>query len=327
MMKKLGKIIFLIMGSLFSAITAQAQQDAQFTQYMFNGLYINPAYAGYKEQTYLHSFYRNQWTGVEGAPQTMTLAADMVQNQGKVGLGALFISDRIGPQSNISAYANYAYRLQTGSSEYSRLAFGLGVGMVQLGINDKYLDPNDVDQVIPAGGSSAIYPDARAGIYYTTPRFFAGASADNLLVGHFQEKGNSSILLPKASTHVYLTAGTLFPLSKDFKVKTSFLVKDDRRSPTSLDLNAFLLMKESVWIGGFYRTAVGIYNKPDVQSDLQKKNALGLVAEIFATDKLRVGYAFDYSFSKIRQFSYGSHEISIGLALSPVRPEAPKCYF
>lgn len=310
-----------------NTFTANAQQDAQFTQYMFNGLYINPAYAGYKEQTYLHSFYRNQWTGVEGAPQTMTLAADMVQNQGKVGLGALFISDKIGPQSNVSAYANYAYRLQTGSSEYSRLALGLGVGVVQLGLNEKYLNPNDPDQVIAQGGSSAIYPDARAGIYYTTPRVFAGLSADNLLVGHFQSKGSSSILLPRASTHVYLTAGALFPLSKDFKAKTSFLIKDDRRSPTSLDLNAFLLLKESVWIGGFYRTALGLYKKQAIESNLLKKNATGLVAEVFATENLRVGYAFDYSFGQMRQFSYGSHEISIGLALGPVRPEAPKCYF
>lgn len=326
-MKKILKSALVIIGSLFSAIQANAQQDAHFTQYMFNGLYINPAYAGYKEQTYLHSFYRNQWTGVEGAPQTMTLAADMVQNHGKVGLGALFISDRIGPQSNISAYANYAYRLQVGSSEFTRLAFGVGVGVVQLGLNDRDLNPNDVDQVIPAGGASGAYPDARAGVYYTTPRFFAGMSADNLLVGHFQAKSGSSILLPRASTHLYLTAGTLFPISKDLKVKTSFLLKDDQRSPTSLDLNAFMLLKETVWIGAFYRSAVGLYNKPDMDLELQKKNAMGLVTEIFATENLRVGYAFDYSFSQIRQFSYGSHEISVGLALSKVRREGPKCYF
>ncbi len=326
-MKNILKSALVIIGSLFGAIQANAQQDGHFTQYMFNGLYINPAYAGYKEQTYLHSFYRNQWTGVEGAPQTMTLAADMVQNQGKVGLGALFISDRIGPQSNVSAYANYAYRIQVGSSEFTRLAFGIGAGVVQLGLNDRNLDPNDVDQVIPAGGASGIYPDARAGIYYTTPKFFAGVSADNLLIGHFQAKGGSSILLPKAGTHLYLTAGTLFPVSKDMKVKTSFLLKDDQRSPTSLDLNAFLLLKETVWIGAFYRSAVGLYNKPDMDLELQKKNAMGLVTEIFATENLRVGYAFDYSFSQIRQFSYGSHEISVGLALSKVRREGPKCYF
>lgn len=326
-MKKILKTVLLIIGSVLSAVRAEAQQDAQFTQYMFNGLYINPAYAGYKEQTYIHSFYRNQWTGVEGAPQTMTLAADMVQNQGKVGLGALFISDRIGPQSNTSAYANYAYRLQTGESEFSRLAFGLGVGVVQLGLNDRNLDPNDPDQIIPAGGASGVYPDARAGVYYTTTKFFAGLSADNLLVGHFQSKGNSSILLPRASTHLYLTAGALFPVSRDMKVKTSFLLKDDQRSPTSLDLNAFMLLKETVWIGAFVRSAIGLYNKAGLEKELQKKNAMGLVTEIFASENLRVGYAFDYSFSQIRQFSYGSHEISVGLALSRVRREGPKCYF
>jgi type IX secretion system PorP/SprF family membrane protein len=326
-MKTIVKSVLLTAGLILIGIQVKAQQDAQFTQYMFNGLYINPAYAGYKEQTYLHSFYRNQWTGVEGAPQTMTLAADMVRNHGKVGLGVLFLSDRIGSQSNISAYANYAYRLQAGSSEFSRLAFGLGVGVAQLGLNDKYLDPNDADHAIPAGGASGVYPDARAGIYYTTPRFFAGLSADNLLVGHFQAKGNSSILLPRTGSHLYLTAGTLFPISKDLKAKTSFLLKDDRHSRTSLDLNAFMLLKEAVWLGAFYRTAIATYRKPGVESALQKKNAMGIITEIYATETLRAGYAFDYSFSHIGQLSYGSHEISIGLALSRVRREGPKCYF
>jgi type IX secretion system PorP/SprF family membrane protein len=309
------------------SILAIAQQDAQFSQYMFNGLYINPAYAGYKEQANIHSFYRSQWTGLEGAPQTSSLAGDMAVNNGNVGLGLLLSNDFIGSQSNFSAYANYAYRLKVGSSEFSRLAFGLAAGVVQQGIDGNKLDPNDFDTTLPIGRPTQTFPDARAGLFYSNETFFLGFSADNLLASHFQNKKYETNLLPKINTHYYLSAGFLFDTGTNLKFKPTLLLKDDKQTFTSLDLNAFALINDKIWVGGFYRTAVKLYNKPHLDPNLPKKNGLGIISEFLVNDNMRLGYAFDYSLSKLRNYSYGSHEISIGFALTPRRQEGPKCYF
>src|SRR3954471_19537822 len=122
MIKKLIALLCLAL----SFMQANAQQDAQFSQYIFNGLYVNPAYAGYKGDFYVNSFYRSQWTGLNGAPQTISIAADGAVADEHVGLGALFQNDRLGAQSSTAFYGNYAYRLQVGEQENSRLAFGVG---------------------------------------------------------------------------------------------------------------------------------------------------------------------------------------------------------
>lgn len=149
-----------------AATVSRAQQDAQFSQYMFNGIYINPAYAGYKEQLNVHAFYRNQWVGLDGAPKTMSLAVDAIANQGNVGLALQISNDRIGAQRNLAAYANYAYRLRLDTYGESRLAFGLGVGVIQLGIDGSLLNPNDFEGQLPPGMQSRIVPDARAGVFF-----------------------------------------------------------------------------------------------------------------------------------------------------------------
>ena len=120
------KKLILLMITAFSFLTVKAQQDAQFSQYIFNGLYINPAYAGYRGDFYVNSFYRSQWTGLNGAPQTLSISGDGTVANEHVGLGALFQNDRLGAQSTTAFYGNYAYRIQVGEQENSRLAFGLG---------------------------------------------------------------------------------------------------------------------------------------------------------------------------------------------------------
>jgi type IX secretion system PorP/SprF family membrane protein len=320
--------LIILLGILLVSFVSLAQQDAQFSQYMFNGLYINPAYAGYKEQANIHSFYRSQWTGFEGAPQTMSLAGDMVLKEGNVGLGLLLSNDFTGAQSNFSAYANYAYRIQLSKDEFSRLSFGLAVGVVQQGIDGDKLISNDQDQFVPVGKPTETFPDARVGIFYSTPKVFAGLSADNLLASAFQAQNRSAtVLLPKINRHYYLSAGAIFPVSYNVKFKPTMLLKDDSQTFTSLDINAFALLYDRIWIGAFYRTAVAIYNKPHLDEGLQKKNGIGLITDLYVNQNLRFGYAFDYSLSKLRNYNYGSHEISISFSLSPRRKEGPQCYF
>jgi len=323
------KIILLVLLAL-SFIKVKAQQDAQFSQYIFNGLYINPAYAGYKEDFYVNSFYRSQWTGLNGAPQTISIAGDGAVANNKVGLGALFQNDKLGAQSNTAFYANYAYRLQIGEQANSKLAFGIGVGFVQTGIDGQKLNPVQVgDTYVPTGNQSTLLPDGRLGILYTNDNFFAGISADNLLAQHVRTASISATLIPVPKPHEYFTVGALFNVAEDVKLKPSILIKDTQTAPTSMDINVFMLMNERLWLGGTYRTAIDVYNKPNLQKDLSKSSAVVAMAEFFVTDSFRVGYAFDYSLNKLGTYGYGSHELSISFRIKSNSYSDPtrKCYF
>lgn len=287
----------------------KSQQDAQFSQYMFNGIYINPAYAGYREQLNIHAFYRNQWTGITGAPKTMSLAVDAIANDGNVGLALQISSDRLGAQRNDAVYGNYAYRLRMNSDGSARLTFGIGVGAVQLGIDGAKLNPNDPEVNQPLGVQSAIIPDARAGVYFANDRFYAGFSVDNLISQFSDMDRYAFIAQPKP--HYYLTAGMLFPLNENVLLKPSFLLKDDRGGPTSLDLNAFVIMANKFWLGGSYRTGVKLYNKDYLQKDLTRLNSAVAAVQFMATDNFRVGYAYDFALGSLQTYGGGTHEISI----------------
>lgn len=307
------KRIIIILAFLIFAQVAKSQQDAQYSQYMFNGIYINPAYAGYKEQTNLHSFYRNQWTGINGSPKSMSLALDGIANEGNVGLALQVSSDKLGAQSNLAAYGNYAYRIRMNVDGSSRLALGLGVGVIQNALHGDMLDPRDPgDEFIPMGTERELAPDARVGVYYSDNKFYAGFSVDNLVAQHVLKNRNMGINFPIPKSHYYLTAGMLVPLSTGVQLKPSFLLKDDRGGPSSLDVNAFLLLGEKIWLGASYRTAVKLYSKAHLQKDLDPKNAIVAMAEIYATPQLRIGYGFDYNLNKLRAYSGGTHEISVG---------------
>ncbi|MCO4292165.1 type IX secretion system membrane protein PorP/SprF [Solitalea sp. MAHUQ-68] len=310
--KKLSLLFLLLF-----AINAYAQQDAQFSQYMFNGIYINPAYAGYKEQLNLHSFYRSQWTGgLEGHPETFSFALDAIANNGNVGLAFTVLKDKLGAESTLAAYANYAYRLKVGDA--SRLALGLGLGIAQYGLDGTLLQsysPNDPS--VPNMMQSVIVPDIRAGVYYSTDRFYAGASADNLIGQYLNYTKDPTILIPAKMPHFYLTAGGLIPLSKQFLLKPSFMLKNESHGPANLDINTFVLFNERLWLGASYRTGIGVWDKSNLQNNLSTTDALVGLAEIYVTDRLRIGYAYDFSFTKFKDYNYGTHEISLGYSFIP----------
>jgi type IX secretion system PorP/SprF family membrane protein len=306
------KRLILLLSSCFLLLfnPVRAQQDAQFSQYMFNGIYINPAYAGYREQLNVHAFYRNQWTGIDGAPKTFSMAIDAIANNGNVGLALQVSSDRLGAQKNTLIYANYAYRIALNNDGTSRLAFGIGAGAVELGIDGAMLNPNNPEMDQPMGMQNAIVPDARAGAFYSNDRFYAGFSADNLISQYIDI--NNYAFIPKPKPHYYLTAGMLLPLSTDILLKPSFLLKDDRGGPTSLDLNAFLILGDKIWLGGSYRTGVKLYDKSYLQKDLTNLNSAVAAIQLFPNQNLRVGYAYDFSIGPLQGYSSGTHEISIG---------------
>ncbi|PSL45560.1 type IX secretion system PorP/SprF family membrane protein [Chitinophaga niastensis] len=305
---------------LIAGVKGKAQQNVQFSQYAFNGLTVNPAYAGYKEDWYVNSVYRHQWAGFPGAPRTGGISVDGLTSapDNRVGVGLQMMFDKTGPQEALSLYGSYSYRIPLDEEDTRRLCIGLGGGVTQYSIDGnalQYVDNND--DAIPIGKVSRWVPDARFGIYYYTPSFYLGVSVMDLFSlytdgSRYSWKGNSYETIRKTQ-HAYLTAGTVLNLSDDLKLKPTLMLKEDFKAPTSLDLNAFLLISEKLWVGGSYRTSVKLWNKNNLDSRLQQVNAASVILEYYVGDRFRFGYAYDLNVNKMAGYQAGSHEISIGV--------------
>jgi type IX secretion system PorP/SprF family membrane protein len=308
---------------LAAASSSQAQQDMQFSQYVFNGLILNPAYAGYKTDLYMNSTYRQQWSGMPGSPQTAFISLDAVvrPRDEKIGLGGFVSWDRLGAQESISAKGIYSYRIPLDHTGTRRLCLGIGVSVTQYSLDGTallYVDPND--PVLPSVKVSTIVPDADFGVYYYTPNFYAGISAlDLFALNHEREiyysGGNSATTFQK-SPHLYLTMGTVISLSDNVKIKPSFLVKEDLKGPTTVDLNTMLLLGEKIWFGGSYRFGVNAGNKESYQPGLESSAGGSIMTELFVTSRMRIGYAYDFPAGEMAGYQSGTHEFSIGLLFS-----------
>lgn len=314
------KILALTVLFLLAARATFAQQDAQYSQYMFNGIYINPAYAGYKEVLNIHSYYRAQWTGMEGAPRSFSVAVDGVTNDGNVGMGVQVSGDKLGAQSTQSVYASYAYRIRLNEEGTSRLSLGLSGGLVQAGIDGNLLNTLEPETHAPVGKQTSVVPDARAGIYYASERFFAGLSASNILASRMSKA--KFVNIPQPRMHFYLTGGMVLPVNENIYFRPSFLVKDDPGGPSSLDINAFLIFQDKIWVGGSYRSGVKLYEKPNLQLNIKSQNAAVAAVEIFPLPELRIGYAYDFAVGALQSYNNGSHEISVAFSLSQVAAKA-----
>jgi len=307
-----------------------AQQDVQFSQYVFNGLSINPAYAGYKEDLYFNSVYRKQYVGFPGSPSTGAVSVDGLLNADtkNSGLGGQFLWDKLGPQETVSLFGSYAYRIKIDEEDKKRLCIGIVLGLNQYSLDATALQAVDAnDPSIPTGKLSTIKPDARVGIYYFNSSFFAGLSLMDLFSLNQDREiflSNGSLYaIEKKAAHVYFSVGGLVTLSDNVKIKPSLLVKEDFHGPTSVDFNVFALLSERLWIGSSYRTATTIWNKKAVDKSLSKSGAVSLMAELFATNLLRIGYSYDIITSGLSGYQSGSHEISVGL-LFPNKRDAER---
>jgi type IX secretion system PorP/SprF family membrane protein len=294
-----------------------AQQDIQFSQYVFNGMALNPAYAGYKEATNYHFVYRDQWTGLVGAPKTSSFSMDGVTEDQKIGLGGMIIQDELGAQSSLEAVGVFSYRLRVG--ERSRLSFGLGAGVDQYKIDGTKLFSVQTETALGSLQSSLIQPTLNFGVFYATPQYFAAFSVNDLFSG-FQGSDPAYLVIYR-NRHYYLQGGALFPITQDIVIKPSILIKEDFLGPTNLDMNLFFLISDKVWLGGSYRTGVKLFNQSNLQSDLSNKDAYSVMLEFFISDQLRIGYSFDYTTSLLKDVNSGTHEISIGYTMK--RRKAP----
>lgn len=318
-LKKYATFFVLFLSINLRSITpVNGQQTIQFSQYVFNGLAVNPAYAGYKEDWTVNLSFRSQWVGIDGAPQTGTASIDgLTKNPDKkVGLGLTASTDRLGPQNTSSVYANYAYRLRIDEADTKRLSFGIAFGATQYNLDgSKFIATDPGDGAIPVGNQSKLSPDVRFGIYYYNPKFYIGASAVDLLTTGRDTVTSDSYRIIKQVRHIYLTAGVMLPLSESLDLKPTFMIKEDFKGPTNLDMNAYLLINKVVWIGASYRTGLKLWDKKNLQRGLDQNDAISGIVEVFVSPRFRLGYSYDYTTSKLANYQQGSHEISVSFSL------------
>lgn len=321
---KLNVRLLFVLTVLGLKITpSSGQQNIQLTQYIFNSLSVNPAYAGYKEEWYGQMALRKQWAGIDDAPKTGLVSVDGILDPEKkrMGIGVQLGSDRLGPQSSTSGYLNYAYRLQLNAEDTRRLSFGIGAGMTQYSIDYSKLNPIDGgDQYATQGTESKAVPDFRFGVYYYTPKVYVGASVLDLFAGGSKEALNGGAVADGVviyKRHLYLISGLLLDLNPQTKFRPSLLIKEDFKGPTSLDLNSMVIFRDKFWVGASYRTGVKLWKKGFEQGQgISSTNSIAAVALLSINNTLRIGYSYDYTTSSLNSVENGSHEITMGMSLS-----------
>lgn len=294
-MKTIIKIVTVV---LLGSFTAHGQQDPMLSQYMFNGLYINPGYAGSHDYWSSALTYRTQWVGADfdGAPQTIVGSVDGPIRGKNMGLGFLALHDQIGVTNTTVGMAIYSYQLKI--NEKSRLAFGVNAGISQVNSNLREVKVWDTEDPIYANNLSQTLPRIGAGIYYFSDRYYAGIAVPTLLS---HEPGTTFNIDVSKNTfvrrHYIMSAGAVFDINNEWKIRPSFLLKYTKAAPLEGDINASAIFKDAFWFGASLRTG----------------DAVALILQYQTNNYFRVGYSYDIGISGLRTYQNGSHEIMIGV--------------
>ena len=290
-MKK--KIIFLVL--LCSSLGAFAQQDAQFTQYMYNTININPAYAGSREAVSVFGLYRTQWIGLDGAPQTGTFSINMPIEGTNLGIGLGVVKDRIGPADETNVALDVSYTVKT--SENWKLGFGVKASANLLNVDFSKLSVfTAIDPTRQINIDNKFSPNIGAGIYWYSNSSYVGLSVPNFLeTKHFDKSSTSSSqnFVAKERMNFYFIAGKVFNLSDNVKFKPALLTKIVSGAPLQVDVSGNFLVNEKFVIGAAYRWSA----------------AVSLLAGFQANKSLYIGYGYDLETTKLANYNSGSHEI------------------
>ena len=274
MKKKIILLSFMLSGAFYS----MAQQDALFSQYMFNIMLINPAYTGSRDVISLSALYRKQWLNVPGAPQTMTFSADAPLKNEKMGIGLTVFNDQIGVTNSTGFYGNYAYRVKISNKGTFSMGGSLGLTNFKADLAGvKHSDDGTTDNAF-SSNTSKILPNVGLGLFYNTDKFYAGISMPHVLNNKLE---NDPGVTARQYRHGYILGGYVFSLNHNFKLRPSALLKFVSGAPLQLDLNANLWMYDKIAFGLSYRSL----------------DAPLAMVEVQVTDQLRLGYAFDFSHS------------------------------
>lgn len=284
-MKKTYLIIFILV--VTSAV--HAQQLPQFTQYMYNTISINPAYAGGRDGFSITALNRNQWVGLEGAPRTQTLSIHSPLRNDKIGLGASVINDKTGYENYTYLYGDFSYRIDFAGD--LSLSFGLKGGFSYYNLDrELFTDPQVLNDPFFQDRLNKWTPNFGVGFYLSDQDWYIGLSAPKLLNNNNNE---FSEYLALEQVHYYLTGGYVFDLNENLKLRPTALAKATSGAPLSVDVSSTLIFNEKFYLGANYRI----------------DDAIGAFLDVEVFNNFRVGYAYEYSISDLRPYTSGSHEI------------------
>jgi type IX secretion system PorP/SprF family membrane protein len=284
-------IVFLL---LLSGLV-NAQQDAQFTQYMYNTINVNPAYAGSRQAMNIFALHRTQWVGLDGAPVTNTASINTPINDTKIGLGVSVINDRIGPSDENNLSVDFSYYINT--SEDFKLSFGLKASANLLNVNFDKLnqyDPNDYS--FENNIDNKFSPNIGVGLYWYSDKTYIGLSVPNLLeTQHFDRYAGvgSGSYIARERINYYLTAGHVFDLDYNLKFKPAMMTKLVQGAPLQVDLSANFLINDKFTVGAAYRWSA----------------ALSAMVGFQVSDSWFIGYGYDMETTRLANYNSGSHEI------------------
>jgi type IX secretion system PorP/SprF family membrane protein len=307
---QISKSILLSGSLLLTCIfSLHAQQKAMFTQYMFNGLVVNPAYSAIDEAMNITALARQQWVGFKGAPNTQTFTIHSPIKQSNTSAGLILMRDQIGEViSENGAYATLAHRVRVNEGTYLALGVNGGVG--------KYIGEYSLTGSASAG-SDPVFADQNSlranigfGLMLFSDKFYAGFSSPHF---YYRDMGGNSATATAYKPHYILQGGYLATISPDVKFKPNVLVKYVSGSPVQIDVNANFLLKETIWLGGSVRSM----------------DSFDILTEIQLTPNLQLGYSYDFTTSKLSRVEKGSHEIvlSYRIGAKGSLSNTPRCYF
>lgn len=290
-------LMFLFGGILFFITKVHAQTEPMYSQYMYNMLGVNPAYAGNREATSLNFFQRNQWVGLKGAPKTTSFSIDKALNDSKIGIGFQAYDDRLGVEAATGFNAILSSRVKV--SDKGILSGGISVGLMnyKISLNDvlNRYTPTDPSFISSAKPSQWI-PIVGMGLYYNTDKLYLGISTPSILRSRLAKFENFVSGIQKVDDfHLFTTAGFVFEINEELKLKPSTMIKMVSGAPLEADINLNVWLRDMIGIGGSYRTGDAFVGMVEVQ----------------ATDNLRFGYAYDMPFSPVKYYTRGSHELML----------------
>jgi type IX secretion system PorP/SprF family membrane protein len=285
------RIIGLVL--MLLSVATYAQQDAQFTQYMYNTIIVNPAYAGSRQSMNIFALHRTQWVGLDGAPVTNSFSINTPINKSNIGIGLSVVNDKIGPSVENNIAADFSYTI-TASEKY-KMSFGLKASANLLNIDFTKLDYAG-GPIFEENVDNKFSPNIGVGFYLHSDISYIGISAPNLIETEHFDKGATS----SASSHVatekinyYLIAGYVFELSPSVKLKPALLSKFVQGAPLQVDLSANFLMNEKFVAGLAYRWSA----------------AMSAMVGFQASDSWFIGYSYDFDTTALANYNSGSHEI------------------
>ena len=290
------KTRFFIFILLLTGFVTFAQQDAQYTQYMYNTINVNPAYAGSRGMLTVFGLHRTQWVGIEGAPVTNSFSVNSPINNSNLGVGLSFVNDKIGPTVENEISIDVSYSIKT--SETYKLSFGIKGTANLFNLDVSKLNPDDVGDPQFQNLDNYFSPNIGAGVYFHSDQTYVGFS----IPGFFNSKkyaDSPEVAVNVERMNLYFIAGHVFDLSYNVKFKPALLTKATQGAPLQVDLSGNFLFSEKFVLGAAWRWDA----------------AVSAMAGFQISDGLFIGYAYDYETTQLRQYNSGSHELFLRFEL------------